>query len=276
MVRLAVVVLLSLQLGCSPTPDPIGLGDLEPGAQCVAHPGAVSAASAALDSLATRWDPRHATVLVLDIDDDCIVANEHLGAAQEELPLGSTVKPLVVAAALTDGLELRSADGAPQLAEVIARSSNPGMELVHGALGDAGLARWSGRLGWTGSVPDHAAVGSAGDLARAYAAIARGGARGNGEALFSVDASEAVHAMLVAAVGPDGTGRRASAGIAVAGKTGTVALPDAQTRANFVGYAPADAPRWVVVVTVEAPEGAGWGGQVAAPAFAEVVAALSR
>jgi cell division protein FtsI/penicillin-binding protein 2 len=66
-------------------------------------------------------------------------------------------------------------------------------------------------------------------------------------------------------------------GYRVAGKTGTAAKPDpnggySDTRyvASFVGFAPASRPRLVVLVTVDEPRGAIWGGTVAAPPFAEI------
>jgi cell division protein FtsI (penicillin-binding protein 3) len=73
----------------------------------------------------------------------------------------------------------------------------------------------------------------------------------------------------------DGTGTLAQIpGYHVAGKTGTAAKPDAQGGysrskyvASFVGFAPATRPRIVVLVTVDEPRGAIWGGVVAAPAF---------
>jgi cell division protein FtsI/penicillin-binding protein 2 len=66
-------------------------------------------------------------------------------------------------------------------------------------------------------------------------------------------------------------------GYRVAGKTGTAAKPDptggySKSRyvASFVGFAPASNPEIVVLVTVDEPKGAIWGGTVAAPAFAEI------
>jgi cell division protein FtsI (penicillin-binding protein 3) len=40
---------------------------------------------------------------------------------------------------------------------------------------------------------------------------------------------------------------------------------------SFVGFAPADAPRYVVAVDLERPTGAGDGGGVAAPVFSDVM-----
>jgi cell division protein FtsI/penicillin-binding protein 2 len=76
----------------------------------------------------------------------------------------------------------------------------------------------------------------------------------------------------------EGTGTEAEVeGYQVAGKTGTAAKPDpnggySKSRyvASFVGLVPASAPRLVVLVTVDEPRGAIWGGVVAAPAFQEI------
>jgi cell division protein FtsI (penicillin-binding protein 3) len=75
----------------------------------------------------------------------------------------------------------------------------------------------------------------------------------------------------------DGTGTLAQIpGYHVAGKTGTAAKPDSHgysdTRyvASFVGFVPASRPRLVVLVAVDEPRGAIWGGAVAAPAFREI------
>jgi cell division protein FtsI (penicillin-binding protein 3) len=66
-------------------------------------------------------------------------------------------------------------------------------------------------------------------------------------------------------------------GYKVAGKTGTAAKPEPtggystyRYVASFVGFVPANDPRLVVLVTVDEPRGAIWGGSVAAPAFAEI------
>ena len=65
-------------------------------------------------------------------------------------------------------------------------------------------------------------------------------------------------------------------GYSVAGKTGTASKPErggySDTRyvASFVGVVPANAPRLVVLVSVDEPRGAIWGGVVAAPAFQEI------
>jgi cell division protein FtsI (penicillin-binding protein 3)/stage V sporulation protein D (sporulation-specific penicillin-binding protein) len=66
-------------------------------------------------------------------------------------------------------------------------------------------------------------------------------------------------------------------GYHIAGKTGTAAKPDENGGysdyryvASFVGFVPAQHPRFVALVTVDEPRGAIWGSVVAAPAFAEI------
>jgi cell division protein FtsI (penicillin-binding protein 3) len=76
----------------------------------------------------------------------------------------------------------------------------------------------------------------------------------------------------------EGTGQYAAIpGYQVAGKTGTAQKPDSHGGyatgryvASFVGAVPASRPRLVVLVTVDEPRGAIWGGVVAAPAFQEI------
>jgi stage V sporulation protein D (sporulation-specific penicillin-binding protein) len=74
-----------------------------------------------------------------------------------------------------------------------------------------------------------------------------------------------------------GTGTNAAiAGYAVAGKTGTAQIVESgqyepgEYVASFVGIVPADRPQYVILVDVERPRGAYYGGTVAAPAFREL------
>jgi cell division protein FtsI (penicillin-binding protein 3) len=76
----------------------------------------------------------------------------------------------------------------------------------------------------------------------------------------------------------EGTGQYAAiSGYQVAGKTGTAQKPDSHGGyatgryvASFVGIVPASHPRLVVLVAVDEPKGAIWGGVVAAPAFQQI------
>ncbi|MEO7330549.1 MAG: penicillin-binding transpeptidase domain-containing protein [Minicystis sp.] len=80
----------------------------------------------------------------------------------------------------------------------------------------------------------------------------------------------------------DGTGHHARlAGVRVAGKTGTGewALPEggSSTYVSFVGFFPAEKPRFLILVGIEGPRAGGSGGEVAAPVFAKIAArALGR
>jgi cell division protein FtsI/penicillin-binding protein 2 len=75
-----------------------------------------------------------------------------------------------------------------------------------------------------------------------------------------------------------GTGTSAAVpGYRVAGKTGTAQKPDPQGGystnkyvASFVGVVPASRPRLVILVAVDEPHGAIFGGMVAAPAFEQI------
>ncbi len=77
----------------------------------------------------------------------------------------------------------------------------------------------------------------------------------------------------------EGTGKLAALeGYEVAGKTGTAQKLDpatgrySRTRliASFVGFVPADAPRLLILVMIDEPQGEAWGGTVAAPTFREI------
>ena len=66
------------------------------------------------------------------------------------------------------------------------------------------------------------------------------------------------------------------AGYTTAGKTGTAQIAErgvyatGEYVASFVGYIPAERPRFVILVKIERPRGAIYGGEVAAPAFATI------
>jgi cell division protein FtsI/penicillin-binding protein 2 len=90
--------------------------------------------------------------------------------------------------------------------------------------------------------------------------------------------ADSVVSMLLGVVDEEGTGAKAAIpGYHVAGKTGTAAKPNRQggysdTRyvASFAGLVPATDPQLVILVTVDEPREAIWGGTVAAPAFQEI------
>jgi cell division protein FtsI (penicillin-binding protein 3) len=151
---------------------------------------------------------------------------------------------------------------------------------------------------WSGSTIGNVPIGQGiavtpMQMAAAYAAIANGGVWTRpqlvsrvGDAPAAAPARRRVVARWTARqltsmlqnVVLDGTGTLARIpGYHVAGKTGTAAKPDPEGGystskyvASFVGFAPATRPRIVVLVTVDEPQGAIWGGVVAAPAFQQI------
>jgi cell division protein FtsI (penicillin-binding protein 3) len=134
-------------------------------------------------------------------------------------------------------------------------------------------------------------------LARAYTVFARDGevipvtilkheaAGGDGAVavpglrVLSVKTAQQIRHMLQLAAGPGGTAPRAQAiGYSVGGKTGTAhkqigrEYASNKYRAWFVGLAPVNNPRIIVAVMVDEPsKGIYFGGDVAAPVFAQVV-----
>ena len=98
------------------------------------------------------------------------------------------------------------------------------------------------------------------------------------------ETAQSLRRMLEAVVGPAGTAPRARvAGYRVGGKTGTsrksIAGGYAEDRykAVFAGMAPMSRPRLVVVAVIDEPSGKEYyGGQVAAPVFAEIMERAMR
>jgi len=151
---------------------------------------------------------------------------------------------------------------------------------------------------WSGSTIGNVPIGQGiavtpVQMAAAYAAIANrgvwsrphlvdhvaGGGRPslNRRRLVSARIARQLMAMLKDVVA-EGTGQYAAIpGYQVAGKTGTAQKPDSHGGyatgryvASFVGIVPASHPRLVVLVAVDEPRGAIWGGVVAAPAFQQI------
>ncbi|MGI9304207.1 MAG: peptidoglycan D,D-transpeptidase FtsI family protein [Gammaproteobacteria bacterium] len=132
-------------------------------------------------------------------------------------------------------------------------------------------------------------------LAQAYAVLAADGMKpalthlhtgrpGKPTRVISADTARQVRAMLERAVGTEGTGQLAAfENYRVAGKTGTVHKSTVGGYAEdryislFAGMAPVSNPRLVVVVMIDEPRGERYfGGQIAAPVFARVMAGAMR
>ncbi len=132
-------------------------------------------------------------------------------------------------------------------------------------------------------------------MATAYSAIANGGilrkphiigAVGGkpvplppGHRVISAHTAYDVRTMLEGVFAPGGTASEVSIpGYQLAGKTGTANKIDPATGkyseekyvASFVGIAPAADPKVLIAVMVDEPQGAIYGGEVAAPAFGKI------
>ncbi len=131
-------------------------------------------------------------------------------------------------------------------------------------------------------------------MAAGYAAIANGGIlraphivdtidgrktkTPAGKRVISEATAASVRKMLEGVLGPGGTASGAQIdGYTLAGKTGTAekAVDGGYSKdkyvASFVGFAPAKHPKLLVTVMVDEPKGEIYGGQVAAPAWREIV-----
>lgn len=95
-----------------------------------------------------------------------------------------------------------------------------------------------------------------------------------GQRVVSAQTASVVTNMLEAVV-EDGTGTGAAIpGYQIAGKTGTARKPPYTTGkhvASFVGFAPAQNPQLAVIVVIDEPQNLYYGGQIAAPGFAEIM-----
>jgi cell division protein FtsI/penicillin-binding protein 2 len=153
------------------------------------------------------------------------------------------------------------------------------------------LDQWSGST--IGTVPIGLGIAvTPMQMAAAYSAIANHGVRETphlvqkigsrgvavprGRRIVSRATSRKVMTMLRDVV-IQGTGTAAAIpGYTVAGKTGTANKPTSHGYstskyvASFVGIVPAKHPRFVILVMVDEPKGAIWGGVVAAPAFQQI------
>ncbi len=154
------------------------------------------------------------------------------------------------------------------------------------------LEQWSGST--IGTLPiGHGIAITPVQMASAYATVANGGVWSRPHLVERIGTSERAKPVTRRILTPrvsrqvlrmmedvvlEGTGQEAALpGYKVAGKTGTAAKPDpdggystSRYVASFVGIVPATSPRLVVLVTVDEPAAAIWGGVVAAPAFQQI------
>lgn len=264
-------------------------------------------------------------------------------AITDILEPGSSIKPMIIAAALESGkftaqsrintnpgyfqvgskrIEDTRNLGSIGLTTVLSRSSNVGvsrlaLDLESQQLWEVLSAFGLGRTGASGFPGESAGLLSHYSnwrpisqatlaygyglsvtplqLAQAYAVFGAGGLA-RPVSLLKVDSpaiprrvvatatADAVLAMMEDVISPEGTGYRANvAGYRVVGKTGTTqkfaagGYATSRYIASFAGIAPASQPRLAAVVVIDDPSsGEYYGGQVAAPVFASIVADATR
>jgi cell division protein FtsI/penicillin-binding protein 2 len=132
-------------------------------------------------------------------------------------------------------------------------------------------------------------------LAQFYGAIANGGVLRSprivrrvggdlvrepaGRRVMSASTATALRLMLKDVLKPGGTASEVHIpGYTLAGKTGTAQKIDPRTHeysssayvASFVGFAPAKDPKLLISIMVDEPQGAIYGGEIAAPAFGKI------
>ena len=101
---------------------------------------------------------------------------------------------------------------------------------------------------------------------------------GKSERVISQSTAQSMRQMMEGVVSAKGTAPSAAIpGYRVAGKTGTAMRVDPSCgcysgyTASFIGFAPADKPRFVISVTIQDPKGAHYGGSLGGPVFKEVM-----
>ncbi len=91
--------------------------------------------------------------------------------------------------------------------------------------------------------------------------------------VISQAAASSLTEMMILAVDKGEAQWAKPAGYRIAGKTGTAQIPVAghydptKTNASFIGFAPADNPKFVMLVTLSEPQSSPWGSETAAPLF---------
>jgi cell division protein FtsI (penicillin-binding protein 3) len=100
----------------------------------------------------------------------------------------------------------------------------------------------------------------------------------NSVRVLSSQTATDMRAMMEGVVSSNGTAPSAAiSGYRIAGKTGTANRFNTACKcysgytASFIGFAPADAPEYVISVTIQDPKGMHWGGALAGPVFKKVM-----
>lgn len=93
------------------------------------------------------------------------------------------------------------------------------------------------------------------------------------QVIYNEETTKLLTEMMVQAVDNGETKRIKPSGYRIAGKTGTAQVAiaghydEAKTIASFVGFAPVEDPKFIMLVTVNEPKSSPWGSETAAPIF---------
>jgi len=228
------------------------------------------------------------------------VADRTIGEAETRGPVTLTTAQILAQSSNVGAITIAMKDGADRFSKWVARfgfgrstgSDLPGEERGIVLRRD----RYSGSS--MGNLPiGQGTLVTPMQMAAAYSAVANGGripvphiVRSVGGRRVRVPAprraispqtSLELRTMLEGVFAPGGTASEVSIpGYKLAGKTGTSNKVDPATGeysksryvASFVGFAPALRPRLLCMVVVDEPQGGIYGGQVAAPAFGQIMA----
>lgn len=232
------------------------------------------AVTSELEGSVEVWRADGGAILVLTPKGEVLA---EAGDPDRTIVAGSTMKPLLLAAAF-EADAVQEAD----VGDLLATSSNPGFTRIFEQVGREEVRRvlQGFHFATPATLDAPAAIGATmtatpRQVARAYASLANGG-----DGVVSERTATRVTRMMEGVVVSEkGTGKKARVeGTRVAGKTGSsdwTANDAKHTYASFVGFVPADRPRFVIYVGIESPKGDHpWGGEVAAPVFARLASQL--
>ncbi len=281
------------------TTDPALLGN--PAVSDVFEPGSVMKAV----TLSAAIEEGHATPdTVLSVPGHIQAGDRVVTDAHDHAPIDWTVTGILAKSSNVGTIMLAREVGDARLEQYMRAfglGSTTGIELPGES---AGILQDS--ADWTASRAANVPIGqgvsvTALQMASVYQTIANGGVRipprlvssvtaadgtvtrvprPAGSRVISTSTADQMAYMLEAVVGPGGTAPLgAVAGFRVAGKTGTAQRANPECSCydgggyftTFVGFAPADAPRYVIAVDLERPSSSAEGGQVAAPVFADLM-----
>lgn len=104
--------------------------------------------------------------------------------------------------------------------------------------------------------------------------------RNNAKQILSEESVKKITQIMVNAVDQGEAKWAKPKGVSIAGKTGTAQIPieghydETKTNASFIGFFPANSPKYTMLVTVKEPQTSQWGSETAAPLWFSVAKQL--